>query len=234
MNSTICTKDHRHEASCKLRFIIGYARVSTSNQNTDNQVQLLKESGCTEVFIDEAISGSNNHHSDVYRSLMARVKELRDQGHIVTVRVTKLDRWSRSTQHMLEGVEELGEMGASFEALNGGFAFDANSPTSTLILTVMAAVAEFERELIRSRMAEGREAKKVKGLLFGPKPKLTQAAVNAITATYKTGTTTDRKLAGEWGVSRSTIARVLGLYGHTAPYVSLDQWEAAKKKANQN
>lgn len=215
-----------------MKHIIGYARVSTAGQSTKNQIKTLKEADCTEVFIDDAVSGSRNHLSPKYRDLMNRIKELREQGDEVVVRVTKLDRFSRSLQALLEGVEEIGKLGASFESLDGGLQYDPRNPYSTLMLHMLGALAQFERELIKSRMSDGLEAKKAKGMRIGPKPKLTQAAVKAIRAAYATGTTTDRKLATEWNVSRSTVARVLGLYGFTDEYITLDQWEAAKKQAN--
>jgi DNA invertase Pin-like site-specific DNA recombinase len=215
-----------------MQHVFGYARVSTAGQSTDNQVDALKESGCTEVFVENAVSGSRNHLAPQYRALIKRAKELREDGDDVTVRVTKLDRFSRSTQHLLEGVKELGDVGVSFEALYDNFTHDAKSPMSRLLLTMMGALAEFERELIRSRMAEGRAAKRAKGQISGQKPALRLAAVEAIRASYATGTTTDRQLAAQWNVSRSTIDRVLGIHGFTKPYISLDEWEAAKKKAN--
>lgn len=212
--------------------VLGYSRVSTAGQSTDNQVTALKESGCTEVFVENAVSGSRNHLAPQYRALVARAKELRQNGDDVTVRVTKLDRFSRSTQHLLEGVKELGDLGVSFEALYDNFTHDAKSPMSRFVLTLLGALAEFERELIRSRMAEGRAAKRAKGQISGKKPALRRVAVEAIRASYATGTTTDRQLAAQWNVSRSTIDRVLGIHGFDKPYISLDEWEAANKKAD--
>lgn len=211
---------------------LGYARVSTHNQRTDNQEAVLREAGCSEVFSDEAVSGSKNHRSPKYRALMDRARELRAQGEEVVVVVSKLDRFSRSMKALLEGVEELGEMGASFEALDGGFKYEANSPFSTLMLHILGALAEFERSLIVSRMAEGMEAKVAKGLRRGPKPKLTQAQVDAIRQAWATGTKTDAELAKDWKVGRTTIQRVLGIRGFEESYTTLDQWEAAKAAAN--
>lgn len=215
-----------------MHHVLGYARVSTAGQSTDNQVAALQESGCTEVFVENAVSGSRNHLAPQYRALIKRAKELSEEGNDVTVRVTKLDRFSRDTQHLLEGVKELGDLGVSFEALYDNFAHDAKSPMSRFLLTMLGALAEFERELIRSRMADGRAVKVAKGQLSGKKPALRLVAVEAIRASYATGTTTDRQLAAQWNVSRSTIDRVLGIHGFTKPYISLDEWEAAKKKAN--
>ena len=100
-----------------------------------------------------------------------------------------------------------------------------------VMLTVFAALAEFERKMITERMAEGKAVVKSKGMIFGRKPVLNLAAVKAIRRDYATGTTTDRKLASEWNVASTTVQRVLGINGFTEPYVSLDEWEAAKAKA---
>jgi DNA invertase Pin-like site-specific DNA recombinase len=211
---------------------LGYARVSTVNQKTDNQIDQLRSAGCTEIFNDAGMSGKKNHKSEKYQALFAKVRELRAQGEEVTVCVTKLDRFSRSTIAMIEGVMALSELGASFEPLDGFLAYRPGDPGSELMLTIYAGLAQFERAQIIARMSEGMEAKVAKGLRRGQKPKLTAAAVRAIRASYASEPTPPGKLAKEWKVSRSTIIRVLGLYGENDPYVSIDEWEAAKEAAN--
>lgn len=88
-----------------------------------------------------------------------------------------------------------------------------------MILTIFAALAKFERDLITSRISEGRAAKVEKGLILGPKPALTGVKAAKIRREYGDGAT-DHQLAKEWEVSRSTIHRVLGIYGKTKPYVT--------------
>lgn len=211
--------------------MLGYARVSTHNQRTDNQRAQLIEAGCSELFVDEAVSGAKNHQSGAYTDLFVRVRELRAQGEEVVVCVTKLNRFSRSLGALLEGVEELGKLGVSFTALADGFVYDASSPLSKLMLQMLGALAEFERSLITSRMSEGMEAKVAKGLRRGQKPRLT-AAAGVIRASHAVAPQSPAKLAKEWGVSRSSIIRVLGLYGSDEPCISIDEWEAAKERAN--
>lgn len=211
---------------------LGYARVSTVNQSTENQERQLTEAGCTELFVDRAVSGSKNHQSPEYARLFERVKELRSEGAEVVVCVVKLDRFSRSLRALLEGVEELGKLGASFTALSDSFTYDANSPMSKLMLSMLGSLAEFDRSMITGRMQEGMDAKVAKGLIRGQKPKLRSSAVKAIRAAYAAGDTTPGKLAKEWGASRSTIIRVLELPGFTKPYVTLDEWEKAKERAD--
>ena len=210
--------------------VLGYARCSTRGQSTQIQVDRLWESGCDEVYDDPAVSGAKNHRSKVYKELFDRARELRDEGRKVKLRVVKLDRFGRSTKSVLEGLEQLVSMGASFETMDGGLKYEAGNAHDELVITIFAALAKFERELITSRMAEGRAAKVEKGLKLGPKPALTEAKVKRIRREYEEGAT-DRQLASDWEVSRSTIHRVLGIYGKTEPYVTVDEWEAAKRKA---
>lgn len=214
----------------KRQITLGYARVSTRGQSTENQVALLSQH-CDEVFDDPAVSGLKNHRSKTRAELSKRVKELRSQGYPVKVIVTKLDRWGRSTKAVLEALEELVSEGASFETLDGGLKYQAGNAHDELVITIFAALAKFERELITSRMAEGRDAKVEKGLILGPRPALTDKKVAKIREQYEEGAT-DRELAEEWEVARSTIHRVLGIYGHSKPYISINQWEAAKKAAS--
>lgn len=210
---------------------LGYARVSTFKQSTRNQHDLLKAAGCSEIFDDPGVSGTQNHLGPVMQALFARVIELREQGEQVAVCVTVVDRFSRDTVAMIEGVTRLGKLGASFEPLDGFLAYRANDPGSELMLTIYAGIAQYERAQIKGRMDEGREIKVAKGLKLGAKPKLTQAAVDAIRLGYCLGKKPGQ-LATEWKISKTLAGRVLGIYPSLPPYTSLDAWEAAKEKAN--
>lgn len=208
---------------------LGYARVSTTGQNTDNQVERLKEVGCSEIF-QETMSGTRNARSSTFRSLFDRVKQLREAGEDVEVDVTKLDRFSRSLKDLIDGVMELAELGASFRALDNSLSYEPNNPASKLMLHVFGALAEFERELILSRTSEGTKAAKERGVKFGAPPKLKQADVDRIKELHATGIYTTNQIARREGVSRSTIHRVLGLYG-AKPYVTREERDAANRKA---
>ncbi|MGO2140844.1 MAG: recombinase family protein [Leucobacter sp.] len=209
---------------------LGYARVSTYNQRTDNQVEKLQTAGCSELFIEEPTSGTKNSTAPQFLALMSRVAELRSEGKHVLVCVTKLDRFSRSLKDLLEAVEALGKMGASFTAIDDSFTYDASSPMSKLMLQMLGALAEFERSLIQSRMDEGLAAATAKGLRRGAKPSLTKAQVKTIKAEHEAGASAT-EIANEWGLSKSLIGRVLGLYPSKPPYVTLDEWEQARKQS---
>ncbi|WP_160448305.1 recombinase family protein, partial [Clavibacter michiganensis] len=171
MTTTTALKNGRYKGKdCTQRtkpIVIGYARVSSAGQSTAIQQEALTKSGCDELFVDEGVSGTKNHRSPNFRAMIARVKDLRDAGFAVTVRVTRQDRFSRTTQYMLQNVGELGALGASFEAIDGGFSYDATSPHSHFMLTVMSAVAELDRQMLKARMAEGMEAVRAKGMILG-------------------------------------------------------------------
>ena len=209
---------------------LGYARVSTSGQNTDNQVERLKEAGCSEVF-QEIESGTRNVRSSTFRSLFDRAKQLREEGHEVMILTTKIDRLSRTTLDFLASIRELAEMGVSYRALDGGISYIHGDATSKFIATIFAAIAELERELILSRTSEGTEVAKAKGVKFGAPPKFKQADVDRIRELYATGLYSAGQIARREGASRSTIHRVLGLYG-SSPYVTREERDEANRKAS--
>lgn len=215
-----------------MTYKIGYARVSTRGQSTKVQEEQLWKVGCDEVIVDQAVSGAKNHKSAKYRAMFDLAQTQIDNGEHVEVIAPKLDRFGRSTKSVLEGLERLARMGASFKTLDGGLKYEAGNAHDELVITIFAALAEFERELITSRMAEGKAAKVVHGLKLGPKPKLNLRQVKAIRDDYRDGNT-DRTIATDWNISRSTVHRVLGIYGYeNTPYVTTEEWSKAKELAD--
>jgi DNA invertase Pin-like site-specific DNA recombinase len=142
----------------------GYARVSTADQQLTGQVEALKAAGATTIY-REKVSGVRADRPQLAR-LMAALKP----GDVVTV--TKLDRLGRSTRELLDLIDRIGKAGAVFRSL-GDPLWDTSSPQGRLLSTLLAAIAEFERELIRERTAEGRKRAMANGVKFGRKPKLT-------------------------------------------------------------
>lgn len=144
---------------------IGYARVSTTDQNLDLQLTALKEAGCGRIF-QEKISGVKKDRIELQRLL----EHLRP-GDIVVV--WKLDRLARSTHHLLELVESIRGAEASFCSLSEPWA-DTTSHAGKMIMTVFAGIAEFERDLIRERTSAGRVAAKQRGIRFGRPKKMNE------------------------------------------------------------
>jgi DNA invertase Pin-like site-specific DNA recombinase len=142
---------------------IGYARVSTLEQNLDLQLQALKQAGCKRIF-REKVSGVKRSRPEFLRLL----DQLREGDTLV---VWKLDRLARSTRDLLETMETINEAGARFQSLSEPWA-DTTTPAGKMIMTVFAGIAEFERELICERTAAGRAAAKNRGVRFGRPRKL--------------------------------------------------------------
>jgi DNA invertase Pin-like site-specific DNA recombinase len=144
---------------------IGYARVSTTDQNLDLQLAALKEAGCGRIY-QEKISGAKRERPELQRLL----DQLRSDDVVV---VWKLDRLARSTQHLLELVELIKVADASFCSLSEPWA-DTTSHAGKMIMTVFAGIAEFERDLIRERTGAGRVAAKKRGVRFGRPEKMNE------------------------------------------------------------
>lgn len=135
---------------------IGYARVSTNDQNLDSQIALLTEDGCKEI-LKEKISGAKKSRPELEK-LLGQIRE----GD--TLVVCKLACLARSTSHLLEIVETLREKKAYFRSLGEPWA-DSTSHAGKMIMTVFAGIAEFERDLIRERTSVGREAAMKRGVI---------------------------------------------------------------------
>ena len=144
---------------------IGYARVSTTDQNLDLQLAVLKEAGCGRIF-QEKISGAKRNRPELQRLL----DQLRPDDVVV---VWKLDRLARSTQNLLELADQIKNAEASFCSLSEPWA-DTASPSGKMIMTVFAGIAEFERDLIRERTGAGRAAAKERGVRFGRPEKMNE------------------------------------------------------------
>ena len=144
--------------------LLGYARVSTDDQDLTLQKTALKAAGCRRTF-EEKVSGAKRARPELDRML----EQLRDDDVVV---VTRLDRLARSTRDLLDIAEKLNEAGAGLRSLAEPWA-DTTSPAGRMILTVFAGIAEFERSLIHQRTSTGREAAKKRGVRFGRPPKLT-------------------------------------------------------------
>lgn len=178
--------------------MIGYARVSTSGQTLDVQLEQLSAAGCDPVF-KETMSGARNDRPELKKALDA----LSDGDVLV---VTRLDRLARSTRDLLDIVDTIETKRAKLKALADSWA-DTTTPTGKLILTVLGGLAEFERSLIAERTAEGRERAKRAGRRFGRPYKLTAHQRRAVLEMRADGQS-NADIARLLGVSRSTISRI--------------------------
>jgi DNA invertase Pin-like site-specific DNA recombinase len=141
---------------------IGYARVSTQDQDYSGQLEALKAAGANTIY-REKISGARADRPQLAK-LMASLKA----GDVVLV--TKLDRLGRSTRELLDLIEGIGKVGAAFRSL-GDPLWDTSSSQGRLLSTLLAAIAEFERDLIRERTGDGRAS----SLAASPSCRITSA-----------------------------------------------------------
>ena len=178
---------------------IGYARVSTRDQNLSLQRDALKAAGCERVFVDQGVSGSVVDRPGLERAL----KALKTGDSLV---VWKLDRFGRSLAHLVQTVAELGVRGIGFRSLSDPI--DTSSAGGRLVLHMMGALAEFERSLIVERTQAGLQAAKRRGQKLGRKPKLTSAQVTHARQLIDGGES-PRTVARSFGVARSTLYRHL-------------------------
>lgn len=179
--------------------LIGYARVSTRDQDLNNQQSALASAGCARVF-SEKISGSHANRPE-----LARLLDYIRAGDVMIV--TRLDRLARNTGDLLRLAEILLDKHAGLRSLAEPWA-DTTSPAGKMILTVLAGVAEFERALIVSRTTEGRHAARARGVKFGRKPKLTPEQIEHARNAIQTGTHIGQ-MANILGVHRTTLTRSL-------------------------
>ena len=137
--------------------LIGYARVSTDDQATDAQVDVLKAAGCAEIF-REHMSGAKASRPELSRAL-ARVQ----RGDVLVV--ARLDRLARSLSHLLTVIAQLDARGAGFKSLADPI--DTTTPQGRFALQVLGAVAELERALIQERTKDGLRAARKRGRVGG-------------------------------------------------------------------
>jgi DNA invertase Pin-like site-specific DNA recombinase len=148
--------------------LIGYARVSTEDQDLTLQRAALKGAGCQRIY-EEKISGAKRTRPELNRLL----DHLR-VGDVVVV--SRLDRLARSTRDLLDIAEQLKTAEAGLRSLHEPWA-NTTSPAGRMVLTVFAGIAEFERELIHERTRTGRVAAQARGVRFGRPPKLTSEQI---------------------------------------------------------
>lgn len=179
--------------------LIGYARVSTDDQDLALQREALKGAGCQRVY-EEKVSGVKRSRPELDRLL----DQLR-VGDVVVV--SRLDRLARSTRDLLEIAEQLQQAGVGLRSLQEPWA-DTTSPSGRMVLTVFAGIAEFERALISERTGAGRIAAKARGVRFGRPAKLSGDQINLAQRLISEGRPVP-EVAKILKVHRSTLYRAL-------------------------
>lgn len=178
--------------------LIGYARVSTDDQNLDLQRRALEEAGCDRIFEDQA-SGAVQKRAGLDAALASCV-----EGDILVV--WRLDRLGRSLGHLIELLHNLAQRGIQFRSLCESI--DTTTPTGKLTFHVIGALAEFERALIHERTMAGLKAAKARGVRLGRKPAITADQVEHARTLIDSGAN-PRSVARSFGIGRTTLYRHL-------------------------
>jgi DNA invertase Pin-like site-specific DNA recombinase len=193
---------------------IGYARVSTQNQNFNLQIDALEKLGCDRIY-KETVSGAKSKRP-VLEELLQNLRP----GDVLAI--WKLDRLGRSLKHLVELVGELMDKGVGLQSINDPI--DTTTSHGRLTFNMFASLAEFERDLIRERTQAGLQAARARGRLGGRPKGLSQKALSTAAATetlYREGKLSINEIARMLGISKSTLYSYLRHRGvEIGPYRS--------------
>jgi DNA invertase Pin-like site-specific DNA recombinase len=179
--------------------LIGYARVSTLDQQTHLQIDALESAGCVRIF-QETASGTRTDRPELAKALdYARPGD--------TLVVWRLDRLGRSLPHLLATVNDLAERDIGFKSVTESI--DTTTATGRLVLAIFGALAAFERELLVERTQAGLAAARERGAKPGRKPLLSAKQIE-VAKTMHRGESTISEISEVFGVSRATVYRALG------------------------
>jgi DNA invertase Pin-like site-specific DNA recombinase len=178
--------------------LYGYARVSTHGQTLEAQLEQLRAAGCRNLYREKA-SGARADRRQLQRLLTTLARG-------DTVIVTRIDRLARSTFDLFAIIQRIVDSGAHFRSLAEPWA-DTSTSTGRLMIAVLGGLADVERDLIRTRTAEGRARAKARGVKLGPKFKLTPAERKEALARLLAGESATN-IGRDYKVSHTTILRL--------------------------
>lgn len=181
---------------------IGYARISTREQNLDMQIMALEDANCEKIY-EEVVSGAKSDRP-IFNAVL---KQLRDGDTLV---VWKLDRLGRSLKHLVELIHTLMQRNIGLCSLNDPV--DTTTSQGRLIFNIFASLAEFEREIIRERTNAGLSAARARGRLGGrPRgiPKESEATAIAAETLYRERKLSVMQIAKKLSISKNTLYKYL-------------------------
>ena len=182
---------------------IGYARVSTQDQNLDRQIDQLKYAGCNKVF-EEKITGTKKERPELNRLL----EELRKGDTII---ITELTRLSRSTKDLFKLVEQIESKGANIKSLKESW-LDTTTPQGKLMFTIFAGISQFERDLISQRTMEGLASARARGRKGG-RPTKNKKDIDTAIRMYNSKLHSVSEIEKTTGVSKATLYRYIKKQG---------------------
>jgi DNA invertase Pin-like site-specific DNA recombinase len=180
--------------------LVGYARVSTIEQNLDMQSAALKAAGCSQIFTDHGLSGADFQRPGLLRAL----KQIK-RGDVLVV--WRLDRLGRSLVDLIQTVNGLSKRGCDFRSLTESI--DTSSSGGRLVFHMMAAMAEFERAIISERTKAGMEAARARGSRIGRRPSMTEVQTDVAKHAVEIDLEPISEVAARYQVHPKTLARVL-------------------------
>ena len=174
--------------------LIGYARISSSSQNLDSQIDHLKQLGCELIFEDK-ISGTSKEREG-WNELMRYIRK----GDMLVI--TELSRMSRSLSHLLEIVDNLKQKKVQFKSLRENI--DTSTATGRAFLSIMGAISQMELEIKKERAEAGRTAAKARGK-SGGRPRIDQDKLEQARILYQNSDKSAREVCQLFGFSRRTL-----------------------------
>ena len=176
---------------------IGYARVSTAGQNLNRQIDELQQEGCDRIMQEKESGGKKDR--PVLNTMLDMLKE-ED-----VVIVSELTRLSRSTRDLFEIVDKIGKVGASIKSLKEPW-IDTTTPSGKLMFTLIAGVAQFERDIIRLRTIEGLKSARARGRMGG-RPSTSEGKLKEAVILYESKKYTVKEICEKTQISASTLYR---------------------------
>ena len=178
---------------------IGYARVSTADQHAENQIEKLEKAGCERIYTETASGGKWEREQ-----LQACLKHLR-QGDVLIV--WKLDRLSRSLRDLLQILAQVDKVGATFKSLTE--TIDTTGSCGRLMMSMLGAFAQFERDMIRERTKLGLARARKEGRVGGGQFVLSKESQAEAIRMVKSGEKTQTEVAKLFNVSKANISRMM-------------------------
>lgn len=183
---------------------LGYARVSTDEQNLDRQIDALNKYG-VDIIFNEKMSGTKRERPELNKLI-----ERMSSGD--TVVIESLSRLGRSTKDLIELMEMFNSRGINLVSLKESI--DTSTSTGKLLFTLMSALAQFERDLISERTVEGLKSARTRGRIGG-RPRINDEKIKKAVKLYNTNQYSLKEIEQMTGVRKSTLYRNLSLYSKT-------------------
>jgi len=179
---------------------VGYARVSSTGQNLETQIEILKEAGCEKIFQEKKSGTAMDNRVELQNAL-----EFVREGDIFMV--TRLDRFARSNADLYKIIGILDKKKVEYKATHQ--AFDSTTSEGKMMIGILGTMAEFSNDLRKERQAEGIKSAMKRGVKFGAKRKMSEANVLDAIKMQKSGDFTNQQIADKFGVGRSTLLRYI-------------------------